>query len=692
MFKLTQKTLKNSLVLSILIFLFNCTDDSKEPTNGVDGSNGFNALVEVQNEESGENCATGGVRISVGQDANENGILDESEIASVSFVCNGADGSDGADGNPLVARTSAENPGENCENGGTLIEIGVDENENNILDNDEVQTSFYVCNGQDGSGSGNNGSDGLTSLIRATPIEGCGSNETTGIRIEIGLDTNGNGELDSDPNEVQTTYDLCDGSDGINGLNTLLSCSNERAGDNCVNGGIMVEIGLDRNDNGLLDEDEKIGEPKYICNGVDGEDGKSPIVTTSTDVSCTNGGIELTFGYDNDANGTIDEILEVITVCNGENGNDGSDGYNSIVKTSASTTCPNGGTFVEIGLDTNSNGILDDTEIEHSFDICNGSDGSNGLNSVVDISTFSGNAGSCNTNDGGIIIRVGIDDNSNGVLDIPGEVDQTQYICNGDDGSDGADGNSDGIFEFYFQEGFDSYTGVLDVSITDKNPTETGETLSVDRGTTDSHGLLLFPELEKLSDLVGEDFQIVEAILYLRGLSARIDGQSQGNWIGVKTLLSNAPLFEEDAVSWTTANSSGDDWTLSGVTSRSDDGDANGYSDMFQLPPTGNFEFDGYIPLKLNISDVTSWTDKDNGRSNNKGVVLIMADGGIQYELDIYTSSYSKDSNYRPLLYIKVKTGVSGRSSSLESFEFSKKWSSMTYEEKLAPLNGRLKD
>ena len=102
MFKLTLKTLKFGLLTTLFILSISCSEEPAEPDNGVDGANGFNALVEVQNEDAGENCTTGGVKISVGQDANENGVLDDSEIASVSFVCKGADGSNGA---TLVART-----------------------------------------------------------------------------------------------------------------------------------------------------------------------------------------------------------------------------------------------------------------------------------------------------------------------------------------------------------------------------------------------------------------------------------------------------------------------------------------------------------------------------------------------------------------------------------------------------------
>ena len=52
-------------------------------------------------------------------------------------------------------------PGDACEAGGTLIETGVDANENGALDADEVSERMNVCAGTDGSGSdGAAGSDG----------------------------------------------------------------------------------------------------------------------------------------------------------------------------------------------------------------------------------------------------------------------------------------------------------------------------------------------------------------------------------------------------------------------------------------------------------------------------------------------------------------------------------------------------
>jgi len=68
--------------------------------------------------------------------------------------------------------------------------------------------------------------------------------------------------------------------------NTLIRASEEPQGNNCVNGGIRLESGLDTNQNGVLD-DEEVDDTEYVCNGApgqdggdgqDGDDGDTPII------------------------------------------------------------------------------------------------------------------------------------------------------------------------------------------------------------------------------------------------------------------------------------------------------------------------------------------------------------------------------------------------------------------------------
>ena len=112
---------------------------------------------------------------------------------------NGTDGIDGADGLTSLILTAVEEPGANCANGGFRLDIGLDANSNGSLDADEISSSQYLCNTAP--------ADGLNSLI-GTLIEQPGANcAHGGYRLEVGLDSNANGQLDSE--EVTSWEYLC---------------------------------------------------------------------------------------------------------------------------------------------------------------------------------------------------------------------------------------------------------------------------------------------------------------------------------------------------------------------------------------------------------------------------------------------------------------------------------------------------
>lgn len=92
---------------------------------------------------------------------------------------------------------------------------------------------------------------------------------------------------------------------------------------------------------------------------------------------CANGGIEIDMGIDVNINGLLDldEITKTERVCNGLdglNGQDGLSGQSSLVSLTPSVdeSCPYGGTDINVGADTNANGVLDSQEITGSTLIC----------------------------------------------------------------------------------------------------------------------------------------------------------------------------------------------------------------------------------------------------------------------------------------------------------------------------------
>jgi hypothetical protein len=123
------------------------------------GPTGSNGLTAVSSLPAGNtHCPAGGSKLTVGQDTNGNGKLDDTEVTGFSYVCNGAPGAAGPQGvtgetgasaPSSLIRTTIEPRGSNCANGGQKIETGLDANGNSVLDDDEVNpnATAYVCDG-----------------------------------------------------------------------------------------------------------------------------------------------------------------------------------------------------------------------------------------------------------------------------------------------------------------------------------------------------------------------------------------------------------------------------------------------------------------------------------------------------------------------------------------------------------------
>lgn len=236
----------NLFYLIITILFIAC--EGEEGSTGIQGFNGINSLINITDENAGNNCENGGLKIEIGLDNNSNEILENNEVQNTRYVCNGING------NNSLTTVITEPAGVNCENGGIKINSGLDINRNGDLEENEITSSAYVCNGIDGN----------TSLTKITN-ENSGMNcENGGLKIDYGLDLNDDSELDD--NEVQYTTYTCN---GLNGDLSLINITDETEGTVCENGGIKIESGLDSNGNEFLDENE-IQSTKYVCNGING--------------------------------------------------------------------------------------------------------------------------------------------------------------------------------------------------------------------------------------------------------------------------------------------------------------------------------------------------------------------------------------------------------------------------------------
>lgn len=138
---------------------------------------------------SAADCPHGGSVVSSGRDVNEDGELQDAEVAIRTPVCDPGPMLPGA----IVLRLVAEPPGPHCSAGGTAVQSGADGNRNGVLDDAEVVHTDYLCR------------QGLITRIAAEPA-GANCSEG-GVAFFAGTDRDGDGELDDA--EVERTDYAC---------------------------------------------------------------------------------------------------------------------------------------------------------------------------------------------------------------------------------------------------------------------------------------------------------------------------------------------------------------------------------------------------------------------------------------------------------------------------------------------------
>lgn len=186
-----------AVAMSTAIFISGCAPSGEEDSsvsansnsaNGNGSSNSLdivagNAIVSKQTlgaSDSPSECAAGGVKLSWGNDTNDNNTLDADEIVQSVNVCNGVngtdglagqngsngqDGKDGVDGqNGAAGQNGADGKDgasahfkvesaltSACSAGGQTITVGLNDGSGGFLDGSTK--SFTICNGVDGTGS-----------------------------------------------------------------------------------------------------------------------------------------------------------------------------------------------------------------------------------------------------------------------------------------------------------------------------------------------------------------------------------------------------------------------------------------------------------------------------------------------------------------------------------------------------------
>ncbi|MBC6978163.1 hypothetical protein FOA39_09750, partial [Streptococcus cristatus] len=243
---------------------------------GAKGEDGKSSLTEVVDNHDGTHT------VKVGLDKNGDGKLDPSEVTSTTIVKDGATGATGAKGDKGEDGKSSLTEVVNNNDGTHTVKVGLDKNGNGKLDPSEVTSTTIVKDGATGA----DGKDGKSSLTEVV------NNNDGTHTVKVGLDKNGDGKLD--PSEVTSTTIVKDGATGATGSDGKPSLA--KVVDN-NDGTHTVQVGLDKNGNGQLDPDE-VTSSTIIKDGKDGKAGATG-ATGATGADGKDGKSSLTDVVDN---------------------------------------------------------------------------------------------------------------------------------------------------------------------------------------------------------------------------------------------------------------------------------------------------------------------------------------------------------------------------------------------------------
>lgn len=152
--------------------------------------------------------------------------------------------------------------------------------------------------------------------------------------------------------------------------------------DDCPQGGVEMEYGIDSNASGVLD-DEEVNGSYSICHGEAGLEGAPGEACYAVEqegevyvLQCPGQeAVPLPAGPPGQAGVTGETGMP------GEQGMDGANGLQVLVVTADEPwgeTCPSGGVRIHSGLDTNGNGVLDADEVAENNAVCHGAQGEKG--------------------------------------------------------------------------------------------------------------------------------------------------------------------------------------------------------------------------------------------------------------------------------------------------------------------------
>lgn len=226
------------------------------------------------------------------------------------LACSGSDGGPGARGERGDAGPAGE-AGSACsveDNGDGTATITCDDG-----------TTATIGNGTDGM-DGTDGIDGMDGRDGVDGMDGAdGDAGADGTSCTVVEEGNGTKTISCEDGTMAMV------SDGTDGLSSLLDVTAEAPGANCADGGQRIDWGIDDDGDGILEAGEIEGT-RYVCNGSDGSDGVGSLVDVTNEApgaNCARGGFRIDWGADDDGDGTLDagEVDGTVYVCSGLCGN-----------------------------------------------------------------------------------------------------------------------------------------------------------------------------------------------------------------------------------------------------------------------------------------------------------------------------------------------------------------------------------
>ncbi len=269
----------------------------------------------------------------------------------------------------LIATTDLNKGNEHCPDGGVLVSLGEDSNTDGVLDeNDDLLPLVYICNGSDGD-------DGCRMLAVPSLNSSAECKPSVTISSGLDCDDDGNIDSATDTTlcygkkgangSVQidsgSAEDGESGSDGNDGKTSELVITEEPAGENCSNGGTKIESRFE----------ESVISVAYICNGADGLEPEGPKGSAGLPGTDGKDGAQGAKGEPGDQGEQGEPGIAGET---GADGEDGYDSLLSVIDEPAGDNCAAGGKKFLSGIDADRNGVLDESEVRNSYYICNGED------------------------------------------------------------------------------------------------------------------------------------------------------------------------------------------------------------------------------------------------------------------------------------------------------------------------------